>query len=998
MASLDNFGDTPHQIRNEGREITLTRTNVDTSTVLLSWNLPPAPYRAYNGIILTASTTPFVIGNAPVNGTKYKADPTTNPNLHAGDKLGTSIVIGAFYGNITTTTLQITGVNNNKPIYFSAFAVTKEFKYHTEGVHSYEQTLGGDEVGSTAGYQQVLMGFSNNSSLFDINFVRYTTTGIPANDITGLNPNASYKISLNCDKYPLGITITIHGSNAQTYQSLVNEINDKISQVGATFIAGRPSADVLYVDIDNEKIYLFDGETKNELTNVTFSEVDFTTPYTTESYWFDNVAGVLYRNDGGSPSIWTVTDFFYLPDTTSGILYWTKPDVSAKGYKLEGTIWCERTIYHTAEDPRFAPFLESPTYTNNTFWYNTDTQLLYKAHVKPNTTDQVCWDAAEAIYNEIDPHLLPGGYYWHDDVNNKIYIRSASPQTWIEETTAVIQATAPTVAFPGMIWLDTTNNVLNVRNSTNTAWEEFPFVTWGSDPTIAQSCDLWWNSTNDTLYIWSFDDNTEVPHWIEVQYFYQQSIDPSLPLVLAPDTMWRNLDETDITKAVKVWDGSEWTNKPFILFDRDPVYSLTAGQDVIYDINAKTWNRVTNTSVLFASSIDVVEFPFDPTSIPLNSYWYDTINNQLGEWNGTSWAIESNYVLEDPTPIIGYTYYDTADNKLYTWDGVQYVDGTPFASIGITTDNNLLFTTANLGSTAYIYVTDDSLFTSLNSNVRLDLPRYGTDGIGNKPSYVTLGVGTDGSSDERRNLIDDIRLVLGNPIVGVELTRQQLDHCVELALRELRKRSSVAYKRVMFFIQVEPHIQKMKLTNKTVGYNKIVNVTKAYRMKTSFLGGASGQGAYGQAMLQHLYQMGSFDLVSYHLISEYVETMNLLFASDLSFTWDEYNRTLSFYKVFGGFEKILLDCTIERTEQELITDRMTTTWIEKYACALAKLKLSQIRGKFASLPGAGGGVSLNAGELATQAQTEMLECIQEIEDYIVDTPEAYGANSSFLMG
>jgi hypothetical protein len=74
--------------------------------------------------------------------------------------------------------------------------------------------------------------------------------------------------------------------------------------------------------------------------------------------------------------------------------------------------------------------------------------LLYHAHVKANTTDQVCWDNEEAIYNEIDPHTVPAGYYWYDDVNHKIYIRSSgSPQVWIEETTAVIQSTAPTVSF-----------------------------------------------------------------------------------------------------------------------------------------------------------------------------------------------------------------------------------------------------------------------------------------------------------------------------------------------------------------------------------------------------------------------------------------------------------------------------------------------------------------------------------------------------------------------
>ena len=102
----------------------------------------------------------------------------------------------------------------------------------------------------------------------------------------------------------------------------------------------------------------------------------------------------------------------------------------------------------------------------------------------------------------------------------------------------------------------------------------------------------------------------------------------------------------------------------------------------------------------------------------------------------------------------------------------------------------------------------------------------------------------------------------------------------------------MGYKRVMFFLDLEAYKQVYELKSEAVGFNKIVDVLAAYRVQSSFLGNATGQGAYGQAMLQHLYQMGSFDLISYYAVSQYVELMNEMFAANLTFHWDEQTRKL----------------------------------------------------------------------------------------------------------
>ena len=60
--------------------------------------------------------------------------------------------------------------------------------------------------------------------------------------------------------------------------------------------------------------------------------------------------------------------------------------------------------------------------------------------------------------------------------------------------------------------------------------------------------------------------------------------------------------------------------------------------------------------------------------------------------------------------------------------------------------------------------------------------------------------------------------------------------------------------------------------------------------------------------------------------------------------------------------------------------------------------LAEQRGKYATLPGANGAVTLNAAELRQAANDEITECMQEIFDYVADKPEDYGSGTQFILG
>ena len=200
-------------------------------------------------------------------------------------------------------------------------------------------------------------------------------------------------------------------------------------------------------------------------------------------------------------------------------------------------------------------------------------------------------------------------------------------------------------------------------------------------------------------------------------------------------------------------------------------------------------------------------------------------------------------------------------------------------------------------------------------------------------------------------------------------------------------------------MQVHAESQKYFLTNKIQGMHKIVDVMGVYRTTSSFLASAHGAGVYGQIVLQHMYNMGTFDLLSYHIMAEYTKLMEMLFAARITFTWDEQSRQLYLHHRFPKTERMVcIEATTERTEQDLLTDRYVRAWMRRYCLATARLILAETRGKFSTLPGASGSVTLNANELRQASQQEIETCIQEIEDYVVDKPDEYGMGAQFTIG
>jgi hypothetical protein len=1128
MGNFDSFADSPFQIKLEGQEITLAFDRTTDTEGVVSWNIPTpsagctSETQAYCGMVVTLKTgEPSNIADRPVEGTLYEGDPTGDSNLHAGDTIGNALVIGAFYegvkkgtGETLTTSFTVSDLSSTEAYYISGYAVDCQNRYHTQGVHAYSQQYGDDGSPDTSGYQ--IIEFRDGK-------------GINGSSGTGLSLTKSYKFTIKIDGYDKSVTVA--GSDAQTYDQLIDSLNNEIEKLSnAPQSPVPPNSGAYWYDTNAGKLYQWDGYANVEIA--VLNEPTDPTALAVGDYWYDTENSqmnkwngsswipvdeadiIRYRRDLADTDILDSTDYWYKPASLMS------PGASSSAYQWCGNIWCMRTLFDQTVDPS-----EAAAQTCGSYWYNPDDMLLRQWN------EETCaWVATDAVYWDKSPLSLTSGTFWFNDETNTLFewntplagvwndiakgyvdvelsathsssdnaladgvynetisvsgtsvdieinvcnskegrfdsvlaeitsqlnagspglavarFRDSEPSKYIRIES--LSASAPQiqaggtlfssltdwmsngVSTPGQVvtvgdeptvpqsnqyWFDTESQELFQRDAGNTAWDPICAILFDRDPTDISSCDLWWNSDNDMLYV--FD--TVAGSWTPVEEFTQGAIDPSSAPTLDQGVLWYS----SATEALKEWDGAQWVAVSFVSHGTDPT-NPSAG-DVWFNTETEAWSERSGSPGEW-ESFDPVDSPYNPSQMTIQTgkFWYDTMHGQLFQWNGTNW-VSIMFGTEPLSPEIGDLWYDTTTDTLFAWNGSAWEEGTPKAIVSLVS-NGIKVTSTNVGSDSAIWLTDDTEWRVLRGFTKLLDAVCGVDGLNTLPNYAVEGIGTDGTTDERRELHDLIRNRLGYPEVEVELTKAQIDYAIDRAIKELRRYSASPYRRGFMMLNIKAGVQRYWLNSpgraqigalpqagwprypypqtpasaqQWVGYDKIVQVMGVFRVTAAFMTSAHGSGIFGQVVLQHLYNMGTFDLLSYHLVSQYIEQLEHLFASRVVFNWNETDRTLWLHQVFSQNERAIMDVAVERSEQDLLKDRFTGVWIERYSIAQAKLILSQKRGKYSTLPGAGGGVSLNASDLYQQAMDEIDRLMSEVEDFVTNNVEEFGQHTTFIIG
>jgi hypothetical protein len=984
MSTFDIVTDAPGLLRAESINITLKFDRTGPTTGRVSWNIPTpaagctAETQAYCGMVVTLDTKAAAAGKSPVNGTVYSSDPTADSNLFAGDLIATAMVIGAFYQDKTTTYFDITGLKANTPYFVSGYPTDCQLRYFAPGVHAYSTDYVNRGSDGTHGTQVVVL----NSSA--------SAMGVQPTDSTGLLAATPYDLivqlgvlpkpnkpvdSVDCNPSAPIYTLTIDGSTASTYEELVAALNQQFALLsGGPIGPTAPNTGTYYWNASQKKLFLWNGSAHVEVP-VIYNATDPTLA-PIGAYWLNTTTNVLSIWDG---LVWTaviVIDHSVNPalppaDTS----YWFN---GTTAFLWNGTTWCQVSTTVQAADPSLA--INPP---DGSFWYNPTAETLYKWN---SSLDM--WGVTTAVQSLTNPNALVTGTFWLEETSN-ILRKFNSPNpgfTGNEQENVSFSEIAPALPAPGKLWYNPTTMELFERNSLNTLWVQQDVIVFPFDPTVRATCDVWWDTTNDLLKVWNILTST----WVTVAHFFQQTIDPAVAPVMVEGATWYDTD----TGVLYVWENNCFKVATFVNFPTDP--TLVPNGTVWHNTTANTWFVRSAGSWLLISPIKSLTNPLVP---PTGTFWFNSTNQGLSQWNGVAW-VSLTYSSTPLTPSTGSLWYNTTTSMLMTWDGYAWVPATPIATVELDCNGNLLFTDTHIGSTSYVGInSDSSLLLALATTFTVHNSKPGVDGVSDEPSYTEIGIGTDGTDSVRNAIVNDIRYELGYPVVDVELTKEQMDYAVSRALSELRQRSGLAYKRGFFFMGIKANEQRYNLTNKISGMNKIVDILGIYRLTSSFLSSAHGAGVYGQIVLQHMYNMGTFDLLSYHIMADYTKLMEMLFAARLTFNWNEQKREVWIHNRFALSEKMVcIEATEERTEQDLMTDRYSKAWIRRYATGVCRIMLSEIRGKFSTLPGASGSVTLNAGELRQTGQADIDGCIADIESYVADKPEEYGMATQFTFG
>lgn len=940
-----NNHSTPHQLRAESRTVRLVSQRISPAVIRVSWNVPEArgganDTRAYYGIVILLSRD--TVKQIPVDGKEYQYDNVGSTTNHLAEKIGNALVVFSCYNDTTTNYIDITECPEGSSYFFTGFCVDSLIRYDVDGVYAYERELNKDIPLTEASPSVQLFSIPNSSITDNVDFPSVT----PPTTLTFVG-------TLNDDPFNITVTYTL----PITYEDMIDAINHQFGIFYSDYQGNLPiNTNAIWVDVANEQVFQWTGYVNNTLTPSFFGAID-PRIMALNTLWFNDP--VLKKWNG---STWISQSLIKFPSSPNDLLSNTIWFNGTVAKKWDGANWLSIPTHVTAVDPT------APASIDGFYWLRDDDQLFFISRNKLIPVNNL-------TFSPFDPLVPPLNSFWVNPIDELLYQwngTSWAPKTCTFGTNCNTEGLTTTYLF------DTSTNqlfdlVLDVENS--------DFIILNVNPMTLTSGSYWFNTTTSVLKV------LDGASWLSCD-LNTSTTNPLLPVTVDQNSFWYNTN----TQIGSLYDGNQWIPTQFINNPTDPLlsvvgtYALDVASNILYEKTLTTW-----------SPVSFISRASDPALHVVGEFWYDTINNTLNTWNGIAY-VNVMFTTTDPKPIVGFKWFKLSTSEFFIWSGSSYTLTT--SDVYVSWRDGFVFKSTDIGSDVVLNINQpDSTFVKALSG-ELKLAQVGFDEVSKTPMQYQQGVGgNDGSTEERDIIIDRIKRKLGFPVYDVELTDDQIHDAIDAALRVLRTKTSVAYTRKIGFLEVLPYQNLYIMSNKRYGYDKIVSIMKILRLPSSFLTAVGSQQIYGQLILQQLYQAGSFDLVSFHLLSSYIELLEKMFASKIQFNWNERTRELVLYNTVGKAEKVLLDAMIEKSENELLSDRYTEHWIYRYALAEARETLAVgIRGKYSSLPGAGGGVSLEVSNLLESARSEKEECQLEIDNYVIERPEEVGGHATFILG
>jgi hypothetical protein len=243
--------------------------------------------------------------------------------------------------------------------------------------------------------------------------------------------------------------------------------------------------------------------------------------------------------------------------------------------------------------------------------------------------------------------------------------------------------------------------------------------------------------------------------------------------------------------------------------------------------------------------------------------------------------------------------------------------------------------------------------------------------------------------DARKNeIIDYIRFRLGDGIIDIEADKHHFDMGIKQALLKYRQISSNASEESFAFLDIYPETQEYILPR------EIDVVQKIYRRGIGSITGTTASQfepfASGYLNTYMLVAGRVGGLVNYELFVSYQKLAMVMFGGFMNFNWNPVSKKLTLVRKqpFNGknfnedhAESVLLHVYNKKPDVMLLNDQYAFPWIQEWALATVMLVIGEAREMFSSIPGPGGGTTLNGTALKTAAKEIMDQLIKDIQEY-----------------
>lgn len=239
----------------------------------------------------------------------------------------------------------------------------------------------------------------------------------------------------------------------------------------------------------------------------------------------------------------------------------------------------------------------------------------------------------------------------------------------------------------------------------------------------------------------------------------------------------------------------------------------------------------------------------------------------------------------------------------------------------------------------------------------------------------------------KNDIIDYIRLRLGDGIVDVEADKEHFDMGIKQAFIRYRQKSSNSVEESYAFMDIHPETQEYILPR------EIIDVRQIFRRGIGSVTGTTASQfepfASGYLNTYMLVAGRVGGLVNYELFTGYQELAMRMFGGYMNFTFNKVSKKLTLvrkqpWQGLGNTasESILLWTYNYKPDVMLLNDPQVFPWIQDYAYALTMMSIGQAREKFGSIAGPQGGTTLNGQALKSEGQALLDKLDEEIKNYV----------------